>query len=404
MKPVTLIDRLLRARAWAKFRLACCIVSALSMALLTSDVRAAPPPKVPRGKTMAPSMAITRPIKFAPAEVALRELAPRLKELAATPVWLDERALREAGIPLDRKLTLDGQFPTLSAALDAILPPSGLDWLTTGGVLTVTSAEYADQALETVVYRLAQPANPKSYDELIEGLTQVDPKRWAENGGLGMWSDLAPDLIVVAQTRHVHAQIVAAWSKLLQPIPTSEFKNPKPILAGWAPIQRALPKPTGGKFQNKPLGEALAKISTDAKLPISLDNERLGPAGVAADKPVSLDLEGVPLGTLLACLLRPLELAIVPERQGLNVTTALEAEERLFKVQFPVGDLATRNTPEELTALITRTIEPPQWAGVGGPSKIEYAANNDMLVGECSFDVALRIERLLTAVRAARSP
>ncbi len=94
-------------------------------------------------------------------------------------------------------------------------------------------------------------------------------------------------------------------------------------------VQSALKKPCKFSFSETPLSKVVDAVSEDVGLPLVLDLPALDAAGVAVDRPVTLDLKGQPTNVVMREALKPHNLDIVVGDQLVHVTTVDEANNRL---------------------------------------------------------------------------
>ncbi len=344
---------------------------------------------------MAPQTALARPARLELVDVPLGDLPDRLSKQFLMPVFLDLETLNAASIPLDKKLSHSGQYKTLEEGLTALAKVAGLAWRIHGEVLMFTAPDKPDAALDTYVYRLAQPTN---FDALIESVVQVSTKTWAENGGVGAVRSFPPDLLVVFQTRGVHADMAAKFAATFRGVEHVELKNPK---SAWPAQTRALSRPVSCDFDRKPLSEAMAALGRESKLPLTLDEKQLEESGKDLATPVTAHLRAVKLSTVLSLLLEPLELTYVPNKQGLRITTPAFAETQVLPVLYSVADLVADGTGESLMGVIKDTIEPTSWSDVGGSGAIRFQAEASAIEVSQYYDAHRKIEQLLADLRAA---
>ncbi len=94
-------------------------------------------------------------------------------------------------------------------------------------------------------------------------------------------------------------------------------------------IEQALLKPAEADFVDMPLKEALDFLKQHHDIQIWTDEVMLTEVGVAADTPVTLQVTGVSLRSVLKLLLEPLKLDYIVEDEVMKVTSNAYAEERI---------------------------------------------------------------------------
>jgi hypothetical protein len=88
-----------------------------------------------------------------------------------------------------------------------------------------------------------------------------------------------------------------------------------------------------------PLEDCLTFLKEGAGVPFWLDKQTLTDEGVALDQPITLKMKGAKLESVLNLLLRPVQLAYLPEDDVLVITTSNKASENLITRTYPVRDL-----------------------------------------------------------------
>jgi len=104
----------------------------------------------------------------------------------------------------------------------------------------------------------------------------------------------------------------------------------------------ALEKPIDVEFTNLALEACLTRLQETSKLPFWIDKQTLHDDGIALDQPVTLDLNGARLESVLNLLVTPAQLAYLPDNDVLMITTAAKAHEKMITRTYPVHDLLSR--------------------------------------------------------------
>ena len=193
---------------------------------------------------------------------------------------------------------------------------------------------------------------------------------------------------------------------------------PRPLpTTGEARILAALGQPTVVDFADHPLSDVADFLKQKHRIEIQLDNKALTDAGVGSDTPITMQLGGITLRSLLRLMLRELDLTYVVRDGFLLITSKTEAENILRVKVYPVADLVTldsefRPPPEagqqagedyqSLTALIQSTVAPTTWDEVGGPSSMQGNPNSRSITFAQTDDVHEEAEELLAALRRVR--
>lgn len=181
-----------------------------------------------------------------------------------------------------------------------------------------------------------------------------------------------------------------------------------------------------------PLPKALAQLAVQMRTNIVLDEESIRKAGIDMGAPVTIHVQ-VPerASAVLKLILQPRRLGYTVEGWSIRVTTPENVETALYVRVYSVGDLLApaagemprgkdqaadpnagplpqqpRHDFRSLIALITGTVEPPSWDGVGGPGKIEPFEARSTLVITQTQPVHEQIADLLDELRrpSARQP
>lgn len=122
----------------------------------------------------------------------------------------------------------------------------------------------------------------------------------------------------------------------------------------------ALDKQTNVEFLDTPLEDCIAFLQETADVPFWLDKQTLTDEGVALDQPVTLKLKGARLESVLNLLLKPVQLAYLPEDDVLVITTSTKAGENLITRTYPVRDLYQGRIEVEATEPTPKAGEPAQ--------------------------------------------
>jgi hypothetical protein len=115
-------------------------------------------------------------------------------------------------------------------------------------------------------------------------------------------------------------------------------------------IRRSLSKPTTVEFLDLPLEDCITFLKEYHNINIWLDKATLADEGVALDQPVTLNLAGVTLRSVLKLLLEPMQLTYVIEDEVMKITTSAKAGEKLTTRVYPVGDLVIPIIPAMMLA------------------------------------------------------
>lgn len=192
---------------------------------------------------------------------------------------------------------------------------------------------------------------------------------------------------------------------------------PRPLpTTGEAKILAALGQPTVVDFADHPLSDVADFLKRKHQIEIQLDNKALTDAGVGSDTPITMQLGGITLRSLLRLMLRELDLTYVVRDGFLLITSKTEAENILRVKVYPVADLvsdsefrprvrAAQNVVEDyssLTNLITSTVAPTTWDEGTGPGSIKVFDNSHTISFAQTEEVHEEAAELLDTLRSVR--
>jgi hypothetical protein len=149
----------------------------------------------------------------------LREVIDDVRAWNGVNICIDEAALVQEGISLDRPITIKLSEVSLKSALNLLLRQAHLVYVIRDEVLQITTPACGSGKLLTRIYQVAdlvrptakgQPAKKADMESLVLIITTtIQPKSWAEkNGGAGTieYHALSRSL-VITQTPDIHEQI-----------------------------------------------------------------------------------------------------------------------------------------------------------------------------------------------------
>jgi hypothetical protein len=173
-----------------------------------------------------------------------------------------------------------------------------------------------------------------------------------------------------------------------------------------AAINKVLDEKSNADFVEIPLGDVVEFYREKHKIPIQLDHKPLDDAGIGTDVPITRQIEGVSLRSILNLLLRELELTYLIKDEVLVITTRDQASQQLETVVYDVLDLVTSERDQEvdfasLQEVITATVHPTTWSEIGGPGT--FAHLQGMVVISQTQAVHRDIADLLTKLRKTRA-
>ena len=259
-----------------------------------------------------------------------------------------------------------------------------------------------------VVYPIPQPdIGPVDEEAWIESIRRVGPT-WSYRNGSSVHAEAVPGAIVVAQTAEVHKAIRGAIERLstLQNRPATWM--PVPLFPATDPqkdqVSAALDELAAIQCVEMPLVEVASHLSKRHGVPIRILPKKLEEAGIPPDTPITLQLDGVTLRSLLQTLLDELELSFLVRDEGLLITTPEDAESQLILVAYPVYDFLApgdlHKADDALTDLLESTIAPESWERVGGTGS-QHRIFGGWLVVSQTQDVQEDLGEFLQQLRSA---
>jgi hypothetical protein len=154
--------------------------------------------------------------------------------------------------------------------------------------------------------------------------------------------------------------------------------NDVPLTTKERVILRTLDSTLSVAFRNSRFEDVIDYLQTVTGLRIIVVKTALEEASVTYDSPVTLQVNGVTVRSLLRKVLGDLGLAYVIKDEAIQVVTAQQTRETLVIRVHYIGELlggdelTRRIQAAQLIDLITQTIDPQSWATHGGPGKILY--------------------------------
>lgn len=349
--------------------------------------------------------ALERPIAVSRGQLLLPEFAALIAEKTNLAVNIDADFLSRYVIP---QTQVELPLATLPAKmlLKLGLQPLQLDYTIAGGQVVITTPDIVAAApLRVVTYALPQldpsAADSQAWADLVTGF--VEPTEWEPVGGRG-WCEATPGALVVAQRPEIHAQIRALFGQLgkLRSPPANWQAVPlwPPSLATIdADVVRKLDRPASLDCRDEPLDRVIQRLATQHDASLFLVAELLKDNGINPQTPVTFQLSGVSLDSLLHHLLADLDLTFVVESGVVHIMTPNDAESRRATVAYPVHDLLRRGDEDALRSLC-EAVAPQSWDAVGGPGALSHSFGGWLFVLQTN-DVHEQLGGLLAALRSA---
>lgn len=181
-----------------------------------------------------------------------------------------------------------------------------------------------------------------------------------------------------------------------------EQQGPK---TGEKAILAALDEKTIVDFPDEPLSGVIRFFQNHHNIEMRIDAKALEDVSLGTDTPVNCQLQNVTLRSALNLVLGSLDLTWIIRDEVLMITTPEEAELYLVTRVYDVGKLVAVQDPggkrwcdfDSLIRVLTSTIEPESWEGVGGPgslSELEYRGAAVLVIRQ-TLETHLKIAALL---------
>lgn len=418
-------------------------------ATVRSDARKLAPTEPTSGRLGTPTKVervLAQPASLDFDDALLKDFGPKLAAQLHVNVLLDRKALAEANIPDEVRISLHCHEMPPGESLRQALSRRGLGFITLAeDTLEITTEENAAKHEILCIYDVRDlvgyyhapdPYGRQSYadfDSLIDVITSiVAPSSWDSSGGAGQ---IAPYLgcLFIPQTEEVQDQI----GRLLIGLRKARDAGPndcQPIVVDGprsplaAAIDAQLDKPLEMHFPGGKL-PALEKWLKQLGIPSALDDRALADQGSLETALDRLDLHEVVLGWALRHLLNQHQLDYLIVDDGLVITTQEEAGRRLECVVYPLGILANPEgyqvparhpfiiefvdghsgawdpndgaLPFDLEELVQTAASKGSWNTDGGPGSIAIDFDAKALVCDQTHEAQKRIARVLAAVRVS---
>ncbi len=151
------------------------------------------------------------------------------------------------------------------------------------------------------------------------------------------------------------------------------------------------------KISKMPLVDFLAFVSRLAAIPVSVAPEELQMAGITARREVSLDTKEIDLSEALRLALGPLHLEHVVE--GPIVRIVRKGGSNLREVKYPLDDLSSSASVEEIANWVEQLVAPAEWQAVGGEGTIQQEESSLKVkqTQRIQYQVLIFLERLRLA-------
>ena len=284
-----------------------------------------------------------------PLHEALKQIRAKTQTNNGTglPIYVDPQGLTEAGVDMDAAVSIETRDVPLKASLDSILRPLKLGATTRDGLLVISSRQ---EITLIEVRRLNDELRRRSVlakDSASRGVDRTEsPAEWLKRLP-------KPPLVYHAgealddPSRATDERTRAILDKLRQPISMPFARE--------TPLEEVIKY-----FKNATVSPHLPD-----GIPVYVDPIGLQEAEKTIDSPVTLSLEGVPLGRSLRLLLNPLNLTYVVKDGLMTITHQSSAEPRSpilqLAEQAEAGELSLQEM-QDLVALFRTREQVKQYA------------------------------------------
>ncbi len=387
--------------------------------------------------------ALNQPVSLHFEQTQLEEIFRHIANSQGINIVIDDAGLAEAGVTTRDPISIHVEGVTLRSALKQILDARDLAWLVQDEVLKITSRQRSEGELFTQVYSVAdllhpisksrspvsqdhEPASPVATEEAdfdsVTALirTFVQPDSWNESGGPAA---LAPHSgsrsLVVRQTRRGHQEIsvlLGCVRQIIEDVESSpaegESSSPESGIhqtsyetSGESAGQTAEPHVAAGVLTIHPqtatpltqlcsvhlddasLGEFLHDLADRYGANFQIDLAGVASEGVTLETPVSIQVDGIQIKSVLNLILKPLNLEFEYRNGVVSITSRDRQSSELTTRLYPVGEILNPtfrtlcsggSTPDQplkgqldaIIQFITTTIEPNGWTEFGGRGSI----------------------------------
>lgn len=204
--------------------------------------------------------------------------------------------------------------------------------------------------------------------------------------------------------------------------PPQALNPPANVTPSELTIRKALKKSVTLKAEKKPLADVLRTLSRDLGINVFVDTRGLNEVGIIPENPVTIEVEGIQLKSVLNLMLSPLDLAYTFKDEVLVITSKTRAQGERTTRTYPVADLVipipmtgpvsadepipvvNRNSVDfnSLIEVIEASVQPVDWERIGGTGSIRAFDPTMCLVIRQSKEAHQEIETLLTELRRQR--
>ena len=195
------------------------------------------------------------------------------------------------------------------------------------------------------MWDLVKPSNPKrkpEYQSLLDLITScIYPTTWDIVGGAAS-IEYCRGSLLVSQLDDAHIEIEQLLESVRESMKTMDQHIFYPN--GFDRYQAEMQKKISVSFEETPLRDVVVALRNTISMPIVVSHRSLAEAGVDPTTPISLEVDNLPVRSVLKLLLDPLEIAAFWLNESLFITSLDEAECNKMAVVYSVDDIICPNS------------------------------------------------------------
>ena len=341
--------------------------------------------------------------------MALARFIAMISTMTNVKIEVDAAALHRVGGRLEDEVSVKVMQPTeLSKVLETALAQRGLTYRATGEQLMVTLPSAEKSPLRQIRYSVSDLAADKQALASLGSMTRqvVAPGSWQLPGGRGEMK-IDHHAMLVKQTKSAHWKILFLCEKFRVARglkPKSKFAAERfRLTSRQAGARETLEKAVSLKMPpGTPLSDVAQALSIRGKVQITLDPIALARVDYSTDMPVQLNAADLPLGELLAGLLKPhgLTFQILGPR-AFHITTPMALERARIVEFYSVPVLADDAAAgRRLIERIRSEIAAASWKSDRAGVALHFDVASNCLIVRQSPPVQNEIEAALARWRA----
>ena len=235
-----------------------------------------------------------------------------------------------------------------------------------------------------------RPPTQTAADRINPTATRLAENRQLQNERERRGNDALREVDKTALLPKSDYELPRDWKARTQ---TRKGSNDLPLTAKERQILQTLDSTISVAFKNSRFQEVIEYLQTVTCLPIIVNKAALEEVGASYDTPITLQVKGVTVRSLLRKILGDVGLTYVIRDQAIQAVTPQQARAMLVVRVYYIGDLlfggelSRSLQAAQLMSLITSTVDPQSWEVNGGPGKIFYDALRRALVIKQSAEI-----------------